>query len=44
MNEGRIVSNDGLDIAIDEWEAAFEEDRHSPWSNALQAEHKGGRG
>lgn len=41
MNEGRIVSNDGLDIAIDEWEAAFEEDQVA-WSNALQAHTKAG--
>ena len=27
MNDGRIVSTDGLDIAIDAWEPAFEEDQ-----------------
>jgi coenzyme F420-reducing hydrogenase alpha subunit len=36
MNEGRIVSTDGLDLAVDAWEDAFHED-HVPWSNALQA-------
>jgi coenzyme F420-reducing hydrogenase alpha subunit len=36
MNEGRIVSNDGLDIAATDWEAAFEEDQVG-WSHALQA-------
>jgi coenzyme F420-reducing hydrogenase alpha subunit len=36
MNEGRIVSNDGLDLAVGAWEDAFHED-HVPWSNALQA-------
>jgi coenzyme F420-reducing hydrogenase alpha subunit len=36
MNRGRIVSNRGLDIAIDDWEAAFDEDQVG-WSNALQA-------
>jgi sulfhydrogenase subunit alpha len=41
MNEGRIVSNDGLDIAIDAWPQAFEEDQVS-WSNALQARTKAG--
>jgi len=36
MNEGRIVSNDGLDIAIGDWRTAFAEDQVA-WSNALQA-------
>ncbi len=36
MNEGRIVSNDGLDVPINRWEEAFEEDQVA-WSNALQA-------
>ncbi len=36
MNEGRIVSNDGLDIAVGDWRAAFAEDQVA-WSNALQA-------
>jgi coenzyme F420-reducing hydrogenase alpha subunit len=41
MNSGRIVSSDGLDIAIDEWETAFEEDQVA-WSNALQARTRAG--
>jgi sulfhydrogenase subunit alpha len=41
MNEGRIVSNDGLDIGIGDWEAAFEEDQVA-WSNALQARTRAG--
>ena len=36
MNDGRIVSNDGLDIALDAWRDAFAEDQVA-WSNALQA-------
>jgi sulfhydrogenase subunit alpha len=36
MNEGRIVSSDGLDLAPGDWEAAFEEDQVG-WSNALHA-------
>ena len=36
MNDGRIVSNDGLDIGIGEWRTAFAEDQVA-WSNALQA-------
>ena len=36
MNDGRIVSNDGLDIPIGDWREAFEEDQVA-WSNALQA-------
>ena len=36
MNDGRIVSNDGLDIAIGAWRDAFAEDQVA-WSNALQA-------
>jgi coenzyme F420-reducing hydrogenase alpha subunit len=36
MNDGRIVSSDGLDIAPHAWADAFEE-RQVPWSNALQA-------
>jgi coenzyme F420-reducing hydrogenase alpha subunit len=42
MNHGRIVSNDGLDIAAAEWELMFEE-RQAPWSNALQAVGRDGR-
>jgi sulfhydrogenase subunit alpha len=36
MNDGRIVSSDGLDIDPADWPDAFEE-RQVPWSNALQA-------
>jgi sulfhydrogenase subunit alpha len=36
MNDGRIVSTDGLDLSPTDWEAAFEEDQVA-WSNALQA-------
>jgi coenzyme F420-reducing hydrogenase alpha subunit len=36
MNDGRIVSSDGLDIDPADWPEAFEE-RQVPWSNALQA-------
>ena len=36
MNEGRIVSNDGIDLATGDWGQAFEEVQ-VPWSNALQA-------
>ncbi|TFG67780.1 MAG: Ni/Fe hydrogenase subunit alpha [Thermomicrobiales bacterium] len=36
MNEGRIVSTDGLDLAPTDWERAFAEDQVG-WSNALQA-------
>jgi coenzyme F420-reducing hydrogenase alpha subunit len=36
MSEGRIVSSDGLDLALSDWEAAFREE-HVRWSNALQA-------
>ena len=42
MNEGRIVSSDGLDIALDEWDAAFRE-QQVPWSHALQARAADGR-
>jgi sulfhydrogenase subunit alpha len=41
MNEGRIVSNDGLDIAADRWTDAFAEDQVA-WSNALQARTRAG--
>jgi sulfhydrogenase subunit alpha len=41
MNEGRIVSNDGLDLPLDGWEQAFEEDQVA-WSNALQARTRAG--
>ena len=36
MNEGRIVSNDGLNLAAGAWSEAFHEVQ-VPWSNALQA-------
>lgn len=41
MNEGRIVSTDGLDIAIGSWRDAFAEDQVA-WSNALQARTSAG--
>jgi coenzyme F420-reducing hydrogenase alpha subunit len=41
IHEGRIVSNRGLDIAVDEWTEHFEESQVS-WSNALHARRKGG--
>ena len=36
MNDGRIVSSNGLDLDPADWPIAFEE-RQVPWSNALQA-------
>jgi coenzyme F420-reducing hydrogenase alpha subunit len=36
MNEGRIVSTDGLDLAPTDWRTAFHEEQ-VPWSHALQA-------
>ena len=36
MNDGRIVSNDGLNLAPQAWSEAFHEVQ-VPWSNALQA-------
>lgn len=36
MNDGRIVSSDGLDLAPTDWGQAFHEVQ-VPWSNALQA-------
>jgi coenzyme F420-reducing hydrogenase alpha subunit len=36
MNDGRIVSNDGLNLAPQAWGEAFHEIQ-VPWSNALQA-------
>jgi coenzyme F420-reducing hydrogenase alpha subunit len=41
MNEGRIVSSDGLDLDAADWSLAFEE-RQVPWSNALQAVSRDG--
>ncbi len=40
LNEGRLISNKGLDIAVKEYEQHFAE-IHVPHSNALQAIHKG---
>jgi len=36
MNDGRIVSSDGIDLSPDDWGSAFEEVQ-VPWSHALQA-------
>jgi coenzyme F420-reducing hydrogenase alpha subunit len=41
IHEGRIVSNRGLDIGVDEWEEHFEES-HVAWSNALHARRQPG--
>jgi len=41
MNEGRLVSNRGLDIAMHEFPDHFEE-HQVPYSNALQCRRKGG--
>jgi coenzyme F420-reducing hydrogenase alpha subunit len=40
IDRGRIVSNRGLDIAVEEWGDHFEES-HVSWSNALHARRKG---
>ena len=40
FNEGRLVSNLGLDIAVREYEDHFIEE-HVPYSNALHSIHKG---
>jgi sulfhydrogenase subunit alpha len=42
MNEGRIVSSDGLDLAQTDWRQAFHEEQ-VPWSNALQSHDRDGR-
>ena len=42
MNEGRIVSTDGLDIAPTDWRSAFSEEQVA-WSHALQARDRDGR-
>jgi coenzyme F420-reducing hydrogenase alpha subunit len=42
MSVGRIVSSDGMDIALDEWDTAFRE-QQVPWSHALQARAHDGR-
>lgn len=36
MNDGRIVSSDGMDVGADAWPSVFHEEQ-VPWSNALQA-------
>jgi sulfhydrogenase subunit alpha len=36
LNEGRIISNEGLNLAPQAWDEAFHE-QQVPWSNALQA-------
>lgn len=41
MNDGRIVSSDGIDVAPWDWPDAFEE-HQVPWSNALQARARDG--
>lgn len=40
FNEGRLVSNKGLDISVKEYEEYFEEE-HVPYSNALHSVLKG---
>ena len=40
MNEGRVVSSDGLDIGIDEYETHFAES-HEPHSTALYSHYRG---
>ncbi|MGH2512385.1 MAG: Ni/Fe hydrogenase subunit alpha [Candidatus Limnocylindrales bacterium] len=42
MNEGRIVSTDGLDLAPTDWRSEFGEQQVG-WSNALQARGQDGR-
>jgi sulfhydrogenase subunit alpha len=42
MNEGRIVSSDGLDLAATDWRSEFSEQQVA-WSNALQARGRDGR-
>jgi coenzyme F420-reducing hydrogenase alpha subunit len=42
MNEGRIVSSDGLDIELRDWGTAFREEQVA-WSHALQARARDGR-
>jgi coenzyme F420-reducing hydrogenase alpha subunit len=41
IQQGRIASNRGLDIAVEEWSEHFEES-HVEWSNALHARLKTG--
>ena len=40
LNEGRVVSTGGIDLAARDYEGTFEE-RHAPYSNALQSVVKG---
>jgi sulfhydrogenase subunit alpha len=42
MNEGRIVSSDGLDLASTDWRDEFSEQQVG-WSNALQSRDHAGR-
>jgi sulfhydrogenase subunit alpha len=42
MNEGRIVSSDGLDLAPIDWQSEFSEEQVA-WSHALQARGSDGR-
>ena len=42
MNEGRIVSTDGLDLEPTDWRSEFAEEQVA-WSNALQARGRDGR-
>jgi sulfhydrogenase subunit alpha len=42
MNEGRIVSTDGLDLAPTDWRSEFSEQQVA-WSNALQSRGRDGR-
>ncbi|MFP3914687.1 MAG: Ni/Fe hydrogenase subunit alpha [Actinomycetota bacterium] len=41
VEDGRIVSNRGLDIDVSQWDEHFVES-HVPWSNALHARRRGG--
>ncbi len=42
MNAGRIVSNDGLDLAASDWPTTFRENQVA-WSHALQSRDHAGR-
>jgi len=42
MNHGRIVSSDGLDLALTDWRQEFGEQQVA-WSNALQSRGRDGR-
>jgi sulfhydrogenase subunit alpha len=42
MNDGRIVSSDGLDLAATDWRSEFSEQQVS-WSHALQSRGRDGR-